>query len=184
LLLLTEGREAEALALADAALSAARRRRTSVIQLQAQTTRCMALLRLNDLDEAIKAIKTADRYRLESRSLLVLALRALVTGLTGYTGEANRRFEQLRKEAADRHRRDPRDVGALQFLGYARCWPALSDDVALREAADHFSKARAQTRPAAPGVEVRLAYLVQRLAEGNRQADRLRPILNAIIGSL
>ncbi|MFG1646700.1 hypothetical protein ACGFMK_41040 [Amycolatopsis sp. NPDC049252] len=184
LLLLTEGREAEALEVAEAAFFAARRLRTPFIQLQAQTTRCMALLQRDDLDEAGRAVEKADRHRRRGRSLVVLALRALVAALAGYTGEADRHFEQLRAEAAGRHRRDLRDVGALQFLGYARSWPALTDDVALREAADYFRRARAQTRPSAPGVEVRLVYLVRRLAEGHRQSGRLQPILDAITGSL
>lgn len=181
LLLLADGHEAEALEVAGAVLAAARRQHSPVIQLQAQTTRCMAYLRLGDLDEAGDAIEKADRYRRgEGRSLVVLALRALVAALGGHTAEADRRFERLRCEATGRHRRDPRDVGALQFLGYARCWPALTDDTALREAADHFRKARWQTEPAAPGVEERLAYLVRRLEECHRRSGRLRPVLDAI----
>ncbi len=182
LLLLADGLEDEALEVAGAAHAAAQRQRSPVIQLQAQTTRCMAYLRLGDLDGADDAIERADRYRREGRSLVVLALRALVAALSGHTAEADRRFERLRCEATGRHRRDPRDVGALQFLGYARCWTALTDNTALSEAADYFRKARWQTEPAAPGVEERLAYLVRRLEECHRRSGRLRPVLDAITG--
>lgn len=183
LLLLTDGREAEALEVAGAVLAAARRQRSPVILLQVQTTRCMAYLRLGDLDKADEAIEAACRYRRGAgRSLVVLALRALVTALDGHTADADRRFEQLHCEATDRHRSDPRDVGALQFLGYARCWPGLTHDVELHEAAEHFRKARKQTRPVAPGLAERLAYLVRRLEDCSRRAGRLQPVLGEITG--
>ena len=179
LLLLTTGREVEVLELAGAAVAAARRQRSPVLQLQAQTTRCMAYLRLGDINEASDAIDAADRYRRKGRSLVVLALHALVSALGRDTAEAERRFDRLRREAADRGR-DPRDVGALQFLGYGLCWPALTDDGALCEAAELFHKARNQTRPAAPAVEERLSYLVRRLEEGLDRPGRLRVVLDAI----
>ncbi|RZU76031.1 ATP/maltotriose-dependent transcriptional regulator MalT [Micromonospora kangleipakensis] len=180
-LLLHPDRCREALDTAAMALAAARRQHSPVIQLQAQTTLCVAHLRLGELDEAGDAIERADRYRRAGRSLVVLALRALVAALRGHTAEANRRFEQLRREAQERRRRDPRDVGARQFEGYALSWRGLTDDRALQDATAAFRSARDQTAPAAPGIANRLAELVGHLDECGRRPGRLQPVINAII---
>lgn len=178
-LLLDRDRPGEALRLAEGVLSAARRQRSPVILLQAHTIRCMAYLRLSDVSRAHEAIESADRYRRAGRSLIVPALYALVAALDGDAVEAGRRFAGLRYEV-EQHRRDPKDVGALHYLGYAYCWSALSDNLALSEAVRHFRAARDRTRPAASGVWKLLAYLVRRLEEPGSQHGRLRPVLDVL----
>ncbi len=181
LLLLSPGTVAAALAAADRASAMARRQRNPIIQLQAQTTRCLALLMSGDLGLAAEAIEEADRYRRTERSLVVLALRALVTAARGDNSAAAKLFDSLWEEATARTR-DERDVGAQQFVGFARCRAALEDDRALIEAVGHFTAARRRTRPAAPGVEDRLSYLVRRLDACGPTPGRLDPVLAAIRG--
>jgi tetratricopeptide (TPR) repeat protein len=181
-LLLDQGRPAEALALAGDVVAAARRQRSPVVLLQAHTTRCMAYLRLGEMGRAHEAIAAADSYRRSGRSLIVPALYGLAVALHGNTGEASRRFERLLSEAGQR-RRDPRDIGALQFLGYALCWPGLVDNLALHSAAEHMSAARARVRPPARGVERLLTYMVLQLENCGAQPGRLRPVLDAITGA-
>ena len=189
-LLLDRGRPDEALALAEDALARARRQRSLLIQCQLQTVRGMAHLwredlahlRPEDLAAAQEAIEAAYRIRVKGRSLIVPALRALVAALDHRDDDAHRYFDDLGDEA-ERRGRDPRDVGALQYLGYAYCWRALTSDPALESATVAFRTARKQTRPAALGAERMLTFLVGRLDGCGDQPGRLQPVLDAIIGA-
>jgi tetratricopeptide (TPR) repeat protein len=183
-LLLDRGRPGEALLLADEVLARARRQRSLLVQLQAHTIRCMAYLQIKpvDLAAAQEAIDAADRIRRKRRSLIVPALRALTIALDGRNEAAHRCFDDLRAEA-ERRSRDPRDVGALQMLGFAHCWRAHNSDQALRSAVDAFRAARNRTDPPAKGVQELLTFLVRRLQTCGSEPGRLDPVLDAISGA-
>ncbi|MFG1872282.1 tetratricopeptide repeat protein [Micromonospora arborensis] len=183
-LLLDYGRPDEALILADEVLARARRQRSLLVQLQAQTIRCMAYLRIEPVDllAAQAAIDAANRIRRKRRSLIVPALRALAFALDGRNEEARRCFEDLQDEA-ERRGRDPQDVTALQMLGFAHCWRAGNSDSALGSAVDAFRAARDCTDPPAKGTEELLTFLVRQLETCGGHPGRLGPVLDAISGA-
>ncbi|MEV6843922.1 tetratricopeptide repeat protein [Actinoplanes sp. NPDC051411] len=181
-LLLDQGRPDEALLLAEDSLARARRQRSLLIQCQLHTVCGMAHLWREDLAKAQAAIEAAFRIRVKGRSLIVPALRALVAALDHRDDDAHRYFDDLEAES-ERRGHDTRDVGALQYLGYAHCWRALTSDAALEAAIAAFRAARKQTRPAALGTERMFSILVGRLDGCGDQPGRLEPVLDAISGA-
>ncbi|WP_433367530.1 tetratricopeptide repeat protein [Streptosporangium sp. CA-115845] len=151
-----------------------------VILLQARTTLCFAHLLGGDYIEAARNIRGATRYRQAGRSLIVLALDALVARHRSNPGEADRRFRELHKEATERIQLDDRDFTAWDFKAFAMCGRRLDDSADLSEAVEAFRKARSlPTRPS-PGLVRRMSVLLQELDKTGRKPGRLDSVIEAI----
>ncbi|PZG17776.1 tetratricopeptide repeat protein [Nonomuraea aridisoli] len=175
-----------AIEMADKAVEQAVRTRDPVILLQARTTLCVAYLKIDKVDEAAYEIDSAARYRRGGRSLVVLALLALVAREQRDVVKAKKLFAQLYGDAMGRLRldsddptaRDDRDFTAWDFLGFALCGLRL-DEGDLDEAVAAFRKARSLTPPT-PGLVERLRFMLQRLDRCARPPGRLRPAIEAL----
>jgi hypothetical protein len=135
--------------------------------LQARTTLAMAHLGLSDKDDtrlavARKAVEEALPYRRPNRSLIVLALRALIAFRQDPDGHAATYFADLQNEAAER-RRERRDVAAWEFEGLARAAAHALHRAPIDPAVAAFRQARALS-PAPEILRERLAYQLQSLA--------------------
>jgi tetratricopeptide (TPR) repeat protein len=158
--LLLDSRElAEAKRVAEKAVAWALRLPDPVTALQARTTLAMACLRLNDLGEASRQIDHAARHRRAGRSLIVLALKALVAFRADRDDEARRLFAELEREAFDRRERDARDFAAWDFEGLAICGRYVGGPDSLDPAIEKFQQARRQA-PLSPVLESRLRFML------------------------
>ncbi|WP_182908048.1 tetratricopeptide repeat protein [Microbispora sp. H13382] len=150
-----------------------------VVLLQARTTLCFAHLVRGDYRGAAHAIEGADRYRQVSRSLIVLALHALVARHQ-WSDKASRLFGQLHKEAAERLRLDERDFAAWYFTAFAICGRRLDDSADLSKAVEAFRKARSlPTRPT-PGLVQRMSTLLWELDKTAQRPGRLVPVIEVV----
>lgn len=152
-----------------------------VTLLQARTTLCLIYLKTYRVREARHVIKGAWRYRRTDRSLIVLALLALTTRLTGDRIAADQQFEQLLSEASTRIERDQDDFGAWDFKGYAICGLHLETPNGLDDAISAFQTARSLTPPT-PVLVDRLRYILTQLDRDGRRLDRLQPIIDTLSG--
>ncbi|WP_084962830.1 AAA family ATPase [Thermoactinospora rubra] len=155
-----------------------------VVLLQSRTTLCLAHLRREMYGEAARAIEGAARFRQEGRSLLVLALHALVARHQSNPGKAAELFRQLRKEATERIERDGRDFAAWEFKGFAICGIHLDDGQADLSAAIRAFEKAGRPLVAAPGLTQRMITLLRRLDRTGRRPNRLRPVIEAVSGML
>ncbi|WIX84672.1 tetratricopeptide repeat protein [Amycolatopsis sp. DG1A-15b] len=153
-----------------------------VVILQARTTLGMAYLSKDDPSDAAPHIEDAMRYRRPCRALIVLALHAVVTQRTD-PARARRPFDQLANQARARIRRDRRDFGAYDMLGLAICGSLLDTDQSLDGAIEAFDQSRAITRGAAPLLQDRCHFLVQKLSGDVQARHRLAPVLDALSGT-
>ena len=82
----------------------------------------MACLRLDDMPTASREIDRASPYRREGRSLVVLALQALIAFRADPDADDPRKlFAKLEGEAVQRRERDRQDFAAWDFEGLAIC---------------------------------------------------------------
>lgn len=128
-----------------------------VTVLQARTTMAMAYLQLDDITAARREINRAARYRHKGRSLVVLALQALIAFRADPDGRARELFADLEREAVGRRERDERDFAAWDFEGLAVCGVRVGTDSSLDPAIAAFRRAREQAG-APPGLEARLRF--------------------------
>jgi tetratricopeptide (TPR) repeat protein len=178
-LALFEGNPRAAMAHATTAIEHALRLHDPITLLQARTTMCLAHLAAgNPLAAAAREIERAARYRRQGRSLITLALQALVARSEGRTRDAARRFDELLEEARARIDRDSRDFGAWDFVGFAQCGKAL-DGGSLDRAIEAFQVARG-IASSTPGLAARLHGLIRKLDETGSRRGGLLPILKLL----
>jgi tetratricopeptide (TPR) repeat protein len=132
--------------------------------LRARTTLCVAHLRREETAEARQEADRAGRHLRPGRSLLVLALRGLITRQKQDAGSARTMFERLEKEASQRLHDDENDFASLDLLAFALSALALDGRAGLDEARRNLEKARLLT-PDAPGLVERLRVLFDVLDE-------------------
>jgi tetratricopeptide (TPR) repeat protein len=134
-----------------------------VTVLQARTTLAMAALRLGDLETARTEIDRASWYRREKRSLIVLALQALIASCDDPHGEAHALFEKLEKESAQRRKDDPTDFAAWELEAIAICGLGVDRPGQATAATTAFRRARA-IAPDFPVVKERLRFMLDKVA--------------------
>ena len=174
-LALFEGDLPAAMARATAAIERAGQLHDPVTLLQARTTMCLAHLIAGSPPAAAgREIERAARYRSKGRTLIALALQALLARTEGRTRDAGVLFDQILGEANARLDRDDRDFQAWDYAGFARCGRAL-DGGSLDRAVKAFETARARTPPT-PGLVTRLLVLVEKLDAAGTQPGHLRPV--------
>lgn len=182
-LLLDRGELEQANEAAERALAEALQLHDPVTVLQARTTMATVNLRLDNLPEARREIERAGRYRRKGRSLVVLALQALIE-FRGNPGRAksDELFTALRREAVERRRYDERDFAAWEFEGLAICGTQVGrGEQPLDAAIDAFRRAREQAPPT-PVLDARLRLWFEILQAG-ASLGQLTPVLNAAIGT-
>ena len=104
---------------------------------------------------AIREIGRAAPYRREGRSLVVLALQALIAFRADPDGEDPRKlFAKLEREAVRRPERDVRDFAAWDFEGLAICGTRVGRAGSLDPAIAAFRHAREKAVP--PGLNARM----------------------------
>ncbi|MGW3346423.1 hypothetical protein ACWDA3_24190 [Nonomuraea rubra] len=178
----------KAIETANKAVAAAMQTRDPVTLLQARTTLCVAYLKKGDLDTAKREIDRAERYRPPGRSLIVLALRALIARAKTDFGSAEKLFGALHDYATVRldggqhppSTGDPEDFTAWDLKGFALCGLRLDDDRStLDDAVSAFREARRITeRTPTPGLVRRWYDLVESL--DRYRPGRLRPVLSTL----
>jgi tetratricopeptide (TPR) repeat protein len=149
--------------------------------LQARTTMAMACLRLDDMPTAIREIGRAAPYRREGRSLVVLALQALIAFQDDPDAEAPRRlFAQLEREAVQRRERDAGDFAAWDFEGLAICGTRVGRAGSLDSAIAAFGHARDQVAP--PGLIARMRFWLG-ILQAKAAPGQMDPVLAAAVGT-
>lgn len=171
-LLLRSGDTAGALEVATDAAALAIEMHDPVILTQARTTLCLAHLACDRPDDAAREIQTVVRYRRPGRSLIVLALQALVARRQRRPAMAYTRFKQLRDEAEKRFR-DPQDFAARDFVAFAMCADVLDRKVPIDDALDAFREARVMA-PNSIGLREHLRFLVSQLDLCGRPRGQLQ----------
>jgi tetratricopeptide (TPR) repeat protein len=147
--------------------------------LQARTTLCLIYLKVDRVRDADHEITQAWHHRRKDRSLVVLALLALVARLKGDHPSANERFRRLLAEATGRTERDPADFAAWDFRGFALCGRYLDSRNELDDAVSAFQHARDLTPPT-PVLVDRMRFMLERLDQSGPQPDRLRPAIDCL----
>jgi len=147
--------------------------------LQARTTMAMACLRLDDVRTASREIGRAAPYRREGRSLVVLALQALIAFRAGPDAEGPRRlFTKLEREAVQRRECDVRDFAAWDFEGLAICGTRVGRAGSLDSAITAFRRAREQAVP--PGLNARMRFWLG-ILQTKASPGQLDPVLAAAV---
>ncbi|MET7423612.1 AAA family ATPase [Dactylosporangium sp. NPDC005555] len=153
----------------------------STTVLQARTTLAVAHIMSGASGDAVaREVEHAVRYRPKGRSLIVLALQALVARQHGPGDQSQKCFDQLYDEAKARLDADSLDFAAWDFLGYAICGRMLDDTIPLTPAEAAFAKARDLTDRPTSGLIGRLRVLVRALDVVAARPGRLRPILDLL----
>jgi len=180
-LLLDAGEFGTARDVAQEALTRALEVNSPLTVLQARTTMAMACLRLGDLPTAIREINRAAPYRREGRSLVVLALQALITFQADPDAEDSRRlFARLEREAALRRESDVRDFAAWDFEGLAICGTRVGRVGSLYSAVVAFRRAREQAVP--PGLNARMEFWLG-ILQAKASPRQMDPVLAAAAGT-
>ncbi|MEU7906308.1 hypothetical protein [Actinoplanes sp. NPDC049118] len=183
---LADGDVEEAMAAARRAVGLAYRVQDQAILLQSRTTLCVAQLRRGRYPQAAQEIRRAVRHRPEGRHLVVPALLALTTRLTGDHKAAARHFKGLRADAARRIKGEtgaPTDFGARHFHGFAECGLVLDGHGSMKSAKRSLGVADLRHRPPAPGLIARMVFLVQKLDESGPRPGMLQPAIDALQGA-
>ncbi len=144
-----------------------------VTVLQARTTLAMAALRDNRPDEARAEIDRASWYRRENRSLIVLALQALIAFRQAPDGHAREHFKKLEQETAERCEHDPLDFAAWDLHAIAICGLGVDRDGQAARAMQAFARARAISSDF-PVLKERLRYMLGIVAAGSASYPALR----------
>jgi len=166
---------------AQQALTSAQELNGPLTVLQARTTMAMACLRLDDVRTASREIGRAAPYRREGRSLVVLALRALIAFRADPDAEGPRRlFTKLEREAVQRRECDIRDFAAWDFEGLAICGTRVGRAGSLDSAITAFRRAREQAVP--PGLNARMRFWLG-ILQTKASLGQLDPVLAAAVGT-
>ncbi|HET9138887.1 AAA family ATPase [Actinophytocola sp.] len=141
------------------------------------TTLALIHVHLEDLPAAHKTIEESARYRVAGRETVELALRAIIAHRCGLRATARDLFRQLHHEASERTRADSNDLPAWDFTGIARCHSVLLGESEPATALEAFRRARPETAEPTPGLDDRLRFMVETLADGD---PRLAPVLTEL----
>ncbi|MEU4339434.1 hypothetical protein AB0F59_33135 [Micromonospora lupini] len=170
-LYLYRDRYGEARSAAESAVDVARAHRDPVNLRRSLTTLALALVHLNNLPAARNAIEESARYRVAGRETVELALRGIVAHRCGLLGTARDLFQQLHNETSRRTGADTNDLAAWDFAGLARCYAVLFNDAKPVTAMDAFRRARPEPAERTPGLDDRLRFMVETLADGDSRLD-------------
>jgi hypothetical protein len=133
------------------------------------------------LPAAKREINRASPYRREGRSLVVLALQALIAFRIDPDGDTSRRFfARLRHEAFHRRERDAKDFAAWDFEGLAICGTGVGGASSLDPAIVAFRRAREQAAP--PGLNARMRFWLQ-ILQTKASPGQLDSVLAAAVGA-
>ncbi|MDG4834231.1 hypothetical protein O7627_33745 [Solwaraspora sp. WMMD1047] len=176
-LYLYRNRHSDARSAAERAVRIARDHREPNNLRQSLTTLALAHVHLDDLPAARKAIEESARYRLAGQDTAELALRGIIARTCGLPGTARDLFQQLDDETRKRTAADTNDLVAWDFTGIARCYAVLRDNAEPATALEAFRRARPQPAERTPGLDDRLRFMVQTLANGD---SRLDPVLTEL----
>ncbi|MGP2435887.1 hypothetical protein [Streptomyces sp. JW3] len=176
-LYLWQDKYGEARGTAEQAISVARDYRYPVTLRRSLTVLATAHVHMSDLPAARKAIEEAARYRVAGKETVELALRAIVAHRSGRPGTAADLFQQLHDETGWRTGADASDLMAWDFTGIARCYSVLIGQEEPSTALEAFKRARPEHAAQTPGLDDRLRFLVEMLANGD---PRLEPVLREL----
>lgn len=152
-----------------------------VTVLQARTTMAMACLRIGETSAARREINRASPYRREGRSLVVLALQALIAFQDDPDGELPRTlFAKLEREAFQRRERDIQDFAAWDFEGLAICGTRVGRTGSLDQAIAAFRRAREQAVP--PALNARMRFWLG-ILQTKALPGQMDPVLAAAVGA-
>lgn len=154
-----------------------------VTVLRTRSTMAMAHLRGNHTKLAKREIERAAAYRREGRSLVVLALQALIAFKADSGGpDAAEHFEQLRREAYERRSNDERDFEAWEFEGLAICGlRGGRPDESLDAAVEAFRRARRQVPVMPPILANRMREWFD-ILQARAAPGRFHPVLDVAVG--
>ncbi|GLZ06259.1 hypothetical protein Acsp03_37250 [Actinomadura sp. NBRC 104412] len=164
--------------------SEALRAQDPVTLMQARTTLAFIYLKWGERRGVHQAINGAWRYRRNRRSLVVLALRALVARQRR-DPEAERLFQRLGDEASARIDHNERDFTAWHYRSFAVCGRHLHSEYALDEAVDEALTALGKAReiaPPVPALEKRLKVLFTRLDQCGSRPGGLSGVIDDLPG--
>jgi tetratricopeptide (TPR) repeat protein len=151
----------------------------------ARITLCVAHLLRREYDEAALQARRAAHYRRPPPPLVLLALRALVARLTDHD-ESENDFDRLYVVTKARAKRNPRDLSAWDYKGFAECGRFLEGHARIRTAVASLSKGRrtgpdgnALKRPKAPGLDARFRYMLE-LLDSTSNERSLQPAIDVL----
>jgi tetratricopeptide (TPR) repeat protein len=168
-----QDRYRDAQSVAEEAVSVARDHRDPINLRRSLTTVALAHVHLDNLPAARKAIEESARYRLAGRETVELALRAIIAHRCDLPGTARDLFQQLLDETSERTQADSNDLAAWDFTGIARCHSILLDEAEPETALAAFRRARPEPAERTPGLDDRLRFMVQSLADGDPRLERV-----------
>jgi tetratricopeptide (TPR) repeat protein len=174
---LYEGRYVEARSAAEQAVTFARDHRLPDELRRSLTTLALARVHLADFPSAHRAIEEMARYRLAGRETVELALRAIIAHRCGLPGTARDLFRQLQDETRGRILSGSDQLPAWDFAGIARCHAVLSSEAEPETALEAFARARPEPAERTPGLDDRMRFMVETLADGD---PRLEPVLRGL----
>ncbi|MEV7192257.1 AAA family ATPase [Streptomyces sp. NPDC093510] len=168
------GKHTEARSAAGQAIRIARGHRDPINLRRSLAIQALTHVHLDDFLMAREAIEESARYRVAGRETVELALRAIIAHRSGFPGTAKDLFRQLHDETSNRTKADRNDLAAWDFTGIARCYSVLLDDATPAKALEAFRRARPEPVERTPGLNDRLRFMVETLANGDA---RLEPVL-------
>ncbi|MFE7891838.1 hypothetical protein [Streptomyces sp. NPDC057412] len=174
---LYQDRYGEARLVAERAIGIARDHRDPISLRRSLTVLALTHLHLGNLPAARKTIEESARYRVAGKETVELALRGIIAHRSGLPGTARDLFRQLHDETGQRIGADAHDLVAWDFTGIARCYSVLADDAEPATALEAFRLARPEPAEQTPGLDDRLRFMVEILANGN---PRLEPVLTQL----
>lgn len=118
-------------------------------------------------------IEESARYRVAGRETVELALRAIIAHRCRLPGTARDLFQQLHDETSERTGADSDDLAAWDFTGIARCHSVLLDKAEPTTALEAFRRARPEPAERTPGLDDRLRFMVETLADGDPRLERV-----------
>ncbi|WP_432129882.1 AAA family ATPase [Streptomyces tendae] len=176
-LYLYQDRYGEARGSVERAIAIAREHRDPINLRRSLTVLALAHVHLGDLSAARKAIEESARYRVAGKETAELALRGIIAHRCGLPGTARDLFQQLHDETGQRTRADAHDLVAWDFTGIAWCHSVLVDNAEPSRALEAFRQARPEPAERTPGLDDRLRFMVEILANGD---PRLGPVLTEL----
>ncbi|WP_405535635.1 tetratricopeptide repeat protein [Streptomyces sp. NBC_00075] len=176
-LYLYQNRYGEARRVVDRAIGIARDHRDPISLRRSLTVLALTHVHLGDFPAARKAIEESARYRVAGKEIVELALRGIIAHRSGLPGTARDLFQQLHDETGQRIRADVHDLVAWDFAGIARCYAVLVDGAEPARVLEAFRQARPEPAEQTPGLDGRLRFMVEILANGD---PRLEPVLTQL----
>ncbi|MEU6657951.1 hypothetical protein [Streptomyces sp. NPDC046821] len=174
---LYRNRYGEARRVVERAIGIARDHRDPVSLRRSLTVLALTHVHLGDFPAARKAIEESARYRVAGKETVELALRGIIAHRSDLPGTARNLFQQLHDETGQRTTADAHDLVAWDFTGVARCYLVLVDEADPATALEAFRLARPEPAERTPGLDDRLRFMVEILANGD---PRLDPVLTQL----